>query len=158
MIGSEDENRRRSVGKNIGFLSRAAHRYLKHRFRDYSLGHAQVLTLHFISRNNGLSQQELGLYFNLDKSSVTSQLNILEKNGYIVRKTDEKDCRGRKIFITEKTKAIQPELYQRFSEWSKILLRGFSEKETEMVFSIIGKMMFNAKEALGEFNKDEEKK
>ena len=87
-----------------------------------------------------------------------SRRYILEKNGYIVRKTDEKDCRGRRIFITEKSKAIQPELYERFSEWSKILLKGFSEKETEMVYSIIGKMMFNAKEALGELDKDEEKK
>lgn len=158
MIGSEEEINRKLVGKNIGFLSRAAHRYLKHQLRDYSIGHAQVLTLHFISQNNGLSQNALGHHFNLDKSSVTSQLNILEKNGYIIRKRDENDCRGRRIFITEKTKAIQPELYERFAEWTKILLHGFSEKEVEMIYSLIVKMIINAKKAIGELNKDEEKK
>ncbi|MFB6341600.1 MarR family winged helix-turn-helix transcriptional regulator [Saccharicrinis sp. FJH62] len=158
MIGSKQEQNRKSIGKNIGFLSRSAHRYLKHRFRDYSIGHAQVLTLHFISRNDGLSQYELGHYFNLDKSSVTSQLNILEKNGYIVRKPDENDSRGRNIFITEKTKALLPELYERFSEWSKLLLEGFTEEETEMIFTLIGKLILNAEKAMEELSRNEETK
>jgi DNA-binding MarR family transcriptional regulator len=158
MFGSEEENSRRSVGKNIGFLSRSAHRYLKHRFKDYSIGHAQVLTLNFISRHNGLSQYELANYFNLDKSSVTSQLNILEKNAYIIRKPDELDSRGRRIFITDKTEALLPELYERFSEWSKILLDGFSTEETEMVYALIGKMIRNAENAMEELNKNEEEK
>jgi DNA-binding MarR family transcriptional regulator len=158
MFVLEEENNRRSVGKNIGFLSRAAHRYLKLQFRDYSIGHAQVLTLHFICRNNGLSQNELGHYFNLDKSSITSQLNILEKNGYIVRKPDNNDFRGRRIFITPKTKAIEPELYERFSEWSKILLNGFSGEEIEMTHTLLEKLIINAKEALEDLERDEEKK
>ncbi|MFC0875355.1 MarR family winged helix-turn-helix transcriptional regulator [Saccharicrinis sp. FJH2] len=158
MIGSKEEQNRKSIGRNIGFLSRSAHRYLKHRFRDYSIGHAQVLTLNFISRNNGLSQNELVTYFNLDKSSVTSQLNILEKNGYIERKPDENDSRGRNIFITEKTEALLPELYARFSEWSKILLDGFSKEETEMVYSLIGKLICNAEKAMEELNRNEEEK
>ncbi|QGY42187.1 MarR family transcriptional regulator [Maribellus comscasis] len=158
MFGSEEENNRRSVGKHIGFLSRAAHRYLKHSFKDYSIGHAQVLTLHFISRNNGLNQNELGHYLNLDKSSVTSQLNILEKNGYVIRKPDKNDFRGRRIFITEKTKALQPKLYERFSEWSKILLDGFTKEEIEFIYSFLGKMITNANKAFGEFNNNEKKK
>lgn len=158
MLGSEEEKNRRSVAKNIGFLSRSAHRYLKHRFRDYSIGHAQVLTLHFICRNNGLNQNDLGQYFNLDKSSVTSQLNILEKNGYIIRHPDQNDSRSRRIFITGKTEAIKPEIYERFSEWSKILLTDFSREETEQLYTLIDKLTQNAKKAIKGINTNEEAK
>lgn len=158
MSGSEEEKNRRSVGEKTGFLSRAAHRYLKFRFRDYSIGHAQVLTLHYICRNNGLSQNDLGQYFNLDKSSVTSQISMLEKNGYLVRIKDKSDSRVKRIFITDKTEALKPEIYSRFSEWSQLLLQNFTEEEKEHLYTLIDRLMVNAKDALTFLRSDEEKK
>jgi DNA-binding MarR family transcriptional regulator len=148
----------RSIGKEIGILSRAAHTFFQHQFKNYSIGHAQVMTLHFICRNNGRSQHELVKYFNLDKSSVTSQLNILEKNGYIIRKIDTNDSRGRMIFITEKTKAIEADLYDKFISWSKILLEGFNAEEQEKVFCLLDKMNTNAQRTIVLMKKNDEKK
>ncbi len=138
----------RSIGKEIGVLSRTAHIYFQTQFKDYSIGHAQVMTLHYICRNNGRSQNELVKHFSLNKSSVTSQLNILEKNGYIIRKTDINDSRGRKIFITEKTKAIEADLHDKFISWSRLLLEGINAEEQEKLFFLLDKMNSNAQGAI----------
>lgn len=138
----------RSAGKIINELSRAAHIYFQTEFKQYSIGHAQIRTLLFISRNEGISQLELSTYLNLDKSSITSQLQILEKNGYISRHTSEKDARLHQIMITEKTRDILEPLKMVFSSWTATLLDGFSESETNEIFSYLHRMAENAKNKL----------
>lgn len=145
-----------SVRKRIGALSRATHRFFWQKFKKLSIGHAQAVTLHFICRNNGIGQKELVQHFGMDKSSITSQLKILEKNGYIERKIDANDSRGRKIFTTPKTKAVEPELYEIFSSWSELLLKGFNEDEKEFLFRFLDRMIVNAQQALEDLKEDEE--
>ena len=148
---------RKSAGRLINELSRAAHIYFQAEFKEYSIGHAQIMTLLFIARNEGISQLDLSEQFNLDKSSITSQLKILEKNGYISRHTSENDARVLHLNITDKTREILEPLKMIFSSWTETLLDGFSEGERENVFYYLEKMLGNAKNKLNqikETNKD----
>jgi len=147
-----------SAGKIIGEISRASHVFFQHQFKDYSIGHAQVRTLHFLSYNNGITQAELTDYLKLDKSSVTSQLNNLEKNGYINRTISSKDARIRTIHITDQTKEIFDSLMNVFSSWTEILLNNFSEKEKTDIFILLNKMQDNAQSKINELKVNEEKK
>ena len=146
----------RSIGKETGMLVRAAHIYLRHQFRNYSFGHAQAMTLHLISHHDGISQNELVQHFHLDKSSVTSQLKILEKNGYIYRRANKEDSRSRHIYITEKTEAIQQDLNAKVASWSEILLKDFSEEQKQQIFFLLDKMKANAFEAIDNLKENEE--
>ena len=47
MVNIKLENRQ-SAGKIIGEISRAAHVFFQYKFKDCSIGHAQVRTLHFL--------------------------------------------------------------------------------------------------------------
>lgn len=152
------ETQNKSAGKVIGELSRAAHVFFHHQFKKYSIGHAQVRTLRFISQNNGITQAELTEYLKLDKSSVTSQLASLEKNDYIKRTISSKDARIRNINITDKTKNILSELMKVFSSWTDLLLHDFSEKEKIDVFILLEKMRENAQNRITELKENEEKK
>lgn len=147
-----------SVGKKIGVLSRASHVFFQHQFKNISIGHAQVLTLHFICRHKGISQNELVKHFEMDKSSICSQLNILEKNGYIKREINDKDSRSRFVFITEKTQEIEPELYKIFSSWTEILLNDFSQSEKESLFQMLDKMILNSQQTIKKLKDSEENK
>jgi len=157
MISNKIEQHQ-SAGKIIGELSRAAHVFFQHQFKDYSIGHAQVRTLHFLSHNNGITQVELTEYLKLDKSSVTSQLSNLEKNGYIYRTISSKDARIRTINITDQTKKIFGSLMNVFSSWTDILLNNFSEKEKTDIFILLNKMQENAQIKINELRVNEEKK
>ncbi|MCF8360568.1 MAG: MarR family transcriptional regulator [Prolixibacteraceae bacterium] len=138
----------KSAGRIIGELSRAASIYFKSEFRKYSIGHAQIVTLLHISRHEGITQKELAKELNLDKSSITSQLCILEKNGYIIRLTDQKDARIHQIMITDKSRELLVPLKNIFSSWSRILLDGFSEEEKEEAFRLLEKMRENSRARL----------
>jgi DNA-binding MarR family transcriptional regulator len=149
------EHHQPSIGRAVGRLSRTAHSYFQHRFRDYELGHAQVLTLHYVSRHNGIEQNELCDHQHLDKSSLTSQLNKLEANGYIIRKADPADRRAKRVFITEKTQAIQDDLHAVFTSWSQILLEGLDENEREAIFQLLDKMQENAGKEIKKLRQNE---
>jgi DNA-binding MarR family transcriptional regulator len=149
---------KRVIAKEIGNLARMANLFFQHQLKEYEIGHAQLMTLHFICRNNGLSQNELVHHSNLDKSSITSQLNKLVKNGYITREINEDDSRGKRIFITNKTKIIENELHHKFVSWNKILSEGLNEKELELTFSLFDKMNTNAQQAIQQIKDDEKKK
>jgi len=138
----------RSIGKLIGMLSRSAHIYFHHQFKDSTIGHAQVFTLHFLSKHDGISQNELVQHFHMDKSSVTSQLNNLEKNGYIVRIKSAGDGRSRQIFMTDKAKEMSDDLHKVFIGWSQILLEGLSDEEVDKAFELAEHMHNNAKKKI----------
>lgn len=147
-----------SVGKLIGAIARTAHIYFQQQFKSYSIGYAQVMTLHFVSRRNGINQLELTHLLNLDKSSITSQLNSLEKNGYIIRVVSDDDARVRKIYITDKTRAIEESIHKVFNSWSEVLLQGFSDAEQKNIFLLLEKMLGNAHNKIEEIKQDGKKK
>ena len=142
-----------SAGKIINELSRAGQIYLQHEFSKYNIGYAQVRTLLYLAENKGKTQKELVQYINLDKSSITSQLQILEKNGYITRQTSKLDARNQVVDITDKTKEILPELKKVFASWTNTLLAGFSEKERSNIFKYMEKMRENVNDILSGFQK-----
>jgi DNA-binding MarR family transcriptional regulator len=144
----EKEGTNKLVGRLINELSRAAHSYFQAEFKKHSIGHAQIRTLLFIERNEGLSQMKLAESLKLDKSTLTSQLSLLEKNGYILRSKAEEDARMYQIRSTAKTKKIVAPLKSSFSAWTKTLLEGFSEEESETLYNFLERMNCNAQKQL----------
>lgn len=132
-----------SAGRLIRELSRAAHIYFQHEFKGKNIGHAQFRTLLYISKNEGKTQKEIAQYLNLDKSSVTSQLKILEKNGYVKRQTSAQDARKQVIKTTEKVSELLPKLKTAHKMWTEALLDGFSEKEQTELFNYLQRMSDN---------------
>lgn len=139
-----------SAGRLINELSRAAHVYFQHEFKKYNIGHAQIRTLFYVAQNEGKTQKELAEYLNLDKSSITSQLQLLERNGYIRRKASDEDARKQVIAVTERTRKILPEMQNVLESWTETLLAGFEEEERNQVFRALIKMTSNAKSKLDE--------
>lgn len=137
-----------SAGKAIDELSRAGQIYLQHEFSKYNIGHAQVKTLLYLAENKDKTQKELVQYLNLDKSSITSQLQILEKNGYIIRQTSKVDARKQVVNITDKANKKLPELKIIFASWTNTLLAGFSEEERSDIFKYLERMRENVNDKL----------
>ncbi len=138
----------KSAGRIINQLSRMAHMYFNSEFKKYSIGHAQIPTLIFIAKNEGVSLLEISKHLKLDKSSVTSQITILEKNGYIVRCKSKEDARVHQLNITAKTREILMPMKIVFSSWTETLFDGFTIEEREQVFKYLERMRENAKNKL----------
>lgn len=135
----------KSAVRIINELYRTANIYFQTEFKEYSIGHAQIVTLIVVSKKEGISQLQLSEYLNLDKSSITSQLKILENNGYITRNKSENDARMYQIYITDKTREILDPLKSIFISWTEILLDDFNEQDREKSLFFLEKMLDNVK-------------
>lgn len=57
--------------------------------------------LMYVCDTDAPSIKEIGFACGLKKQTMTSHLNELEKRGYILRKTGEKDKREQRVFLTD---------------------------------------------------------
>jgi MarR family transcriptional regulator, organic hydroperoxide resistance regulator len=67
----------------------------------------QPPVLRSLWRQEGQTQSDLATQLNIAPATLTRMLQRMEKNGFIVRKPDEKDLRLTRVFLTENGRQIQ---------------------------------------------------
>ena len=97
-----------------------------------------------ICKNPGISQDTIAKKLVINKSNVTRQLNRLEKHGFITRTINPEDKRVICIHPTEKSKELYPKIKTATKEWNNYLLEGFSEAETETLYTLLDRVLENA--------------
>ncbi len=89
-----------------------------------------------------LTQGELGKELGLDKTTLMSQLDRLERMGLVVRRSDPRDRRARIPEITEAGRALCAQVASACSRVEAAALSGFSQRQVQifrrMLFEIIG--------------------
>jgi len=137
--------REQSVGRWLGML----HRYARRRFHEGAAEHgiadAQFPILMSLLHEDGVSQDELAQHHLLDKATITRSLAKLEKLGYVERRPDEDDRRVKRVHVTEKARALQPEMRRMRDEWSEVLTEGFSDRERDELIALLDRMVENAR-------------
>jgi DNA-binding MarR family transcriptional regulator len=103
--------------------------------RDY-------IVLSALAMSSDLTQIELGKLLGLDKTTLMSQLDRLERMGLVVRHTDPQDRRRRIPAITEEGQAVREKVAEACSEVETATLDGFDPEHVQifrrMLFEIIG--------------------
>ena len=82
-------------------------------WKDCGLTTMQNRVLHYIlarSLENPVYQKDIEKEFKVSKSTVTEILQLMEKNGFIIRKSSKRDGRMKRILPTEKAITIQKEV------------------------------------------------
>lgn len=77
--------------KYITKICGAAQRYAGLRLKSTNIGTSEYECLHYIRKNNGMSQEKLRSFLNVDKAAVTRMVADLEKKGYLYRLQDKKE-------------------------------------------------------------------
>jgi DNA-binding MarR family transcriptional regulator len=89
-----------------------------------------------------LTQGELGKQLGLDKTTLMSQLDRLERMGVVVRRSDPRDRRARIPEITAAGKVLCADVANACTHVEAALLRSFSQSQVQtfrrMLFEIIG--------------------
>ena len=96
-----------------------------------------------ISENEGLCQRDIVRSTGKKKSNVSLMLSKFERDGYIVRRTDETDRRETRIFLTEKGKCSARVLHEKYRETEKKLTEGFTSNEYETFVKLLSKAREN---------------
>ncbi len=123
-------------------------RYLNdQKLAEYEITNQQARLLGAIRRSVyegvNISRKFLQERMELSGPSVTSLLNGLEKNGFIIRYTDSEDGRAMQIQVTDKGNRIMEGLDQVFKDSEKQLLDGMNEEERDLFITLLEKAYKN---------------
>ena len=108
----------------------------------YGLSLRDYIVLSALDKTPGLTQGELGKSLGLDKTTLMSQLDRLERRALVVRHGDPRDRRLRIPVITEDGQALRTKVADACAAAEATALASFGQDEVQtlrrMLFSIIG--------------------
>lgn len=95
----------------LGFLISTAFKsytqYLNKYFKEINLSLSQARVLLVLGHKDHVSIDYLSQQTNINKSSITKSVKILEKKKFIIKKIDPVDNRKKVIIVTKKGKEVQ---------------------------------------------------
>lgn len=102
----------------------------------------EYIVLSSLHKTPDLTQIEMGKALGLDKTTLMSQLDRLERSGLVVRRSDPRDRRLRIPEITEAGNALRATVAAACADVEEAVLRSFGQDEVQlfrrMLFDIIG--------------------
>lgn len=137
--------------KTIGFELRSTSNQLKRHINslmpfqqnDLRGGCGYVLGFLYNHRNEDIFQKDIEEEMGIRKSSVTSLINTLEKNGLIKREQTKSDARFKKVVLTQKGVLVHEEVINELNRVENVLSDGLSEEDVEKFFELMGKIKVN---------------
>lgn len=131
------------IGRKINILDKRIHRKIDREASQYGITAVQSRILGFIyckSNKKDIFQRDIEEELDIRRSSVTSVLQLMEKNGYIKRVSVSEDARLKKIIITEKGLEIQKKVYDYIIKMEKLLQDELSDKETDILINLLDRL------------------
>jgi len=135
-----------SIGHYIG----SAHNMIRKVFIQYLKDHGlsftpeQLVILKRLSREEGLTQNEIASYFLRDSASITRIIDSLEKKDLVIRKKIATDRRANQVCITPTGKAVLMKIFPLAKELNGRFLEGIEEEEFALFQQVISKILQNA--------------
>ena len=106
-----------------------AHGNFKKRLNSYGLTPIQHLILEALWREDGISASDIGKKLVLDGATLSGVLDRLASGGWILKESDRADKRVLRIFLSPKSKSLQPKLSEARDRTNEELLKPFSLEE-----------------------------
>ena len=89
------------------------------------------------------TQKELADRLHCAPPTIAASLKVLERQGYVERRTDEKDSRRNRISITQKGRDAICSAMDGFRKVDEYMYHGFSPEERALVYSFHRRMLEN---------------
>lgn len=123
--------------RQISITYRCAMRFRENELADTGLAGCQTPYLTTLYRQPGISQEEMARQLNVNKSSVTRQLAVIEEKGYIRREPSTTDKRILLVFPTDKAQEVKERLFRCYGDWNTYLTQDFTEEEKDMLSQLM---------------------
>jgi MarR family transcriptional regulator, transcriptional regulator for hemolysin len=119
--------------RSLGFLLWDAARLLRRRFeqecRDIPMTSAQLQIIGRLKHNEGIGQAALAALLDLEPMTLSRHVDRMEAAGLVERRPDPSDRRARRLFTTEKSRALLMPMRERAVAVYEQVQAGLSEDE-----------------------------
>lgn len=126
--------------RNITEITRCGVQYRTEMLAPLGLKSCHASYLTEICADPGISQDQLAQRICINKSNVARQAAILEDGGFITRTPCCADKRVMKLYPTEKTLQMLPQLQAVMGTWESLLTFDLSEDEVKTLSVLIERM------------------
>lgn len=136
---------KRKIGLEIHKTARRIKRYIDtdaaKSYADKMTGtHGRAIGYLYHNRDRDIFQKDFEREFNIRRSSASTILALMEKNGLVKRESVKYDARLKKITLTERAVEIQNLVEASFERFENMLGEGISEEELEVFFRVLDKI------------------
>jgi DNA-binding MarR family transcriptional regulator len=131
------------IGREVNIFAKRIHRAIGKEAVKYGVTDVQSMIIGFIyfnSKKRDIFQKDIEEHLDIRRSSVTSVLQLMEKNGYIKRVSVSEDARLKKIILTEKGLEVQKGVYDFIQKFEKSLRDELSDDELRMFIALINRL------------------
>jgi MarR family transcriptional regulator for hemolysin len=131
----------------FGFLvtdvTRLLRKVFDRRAARFGLTRAQWRALKRLHYEQGITQNELAEYLEMEPIAVGRVLDRLQKSGFIERRADPQDRRCWRLHLTAKAHAVVDDMEQISAELFKQAQRGIPASELKIVLDAFARMKQN---------------
>lgn len=134
------------VGFEIKKLSNLIKKRIDYLSRESGLTGFQGYLMGYLLKEGGkrdLFQRDVEKHLEISRASVTSILQLLEKNGFILRESVKNDARLKKIVVTEKGVQANNRILESLDRMEVNLADGISPEEMEVFISVMERIKNN---------------
>lgn len=126
--------------RDITEITRCGSQYRGDQLAPMGLKSCHASYLEEICAHPGISQDQLAKRICINKSNVARQAAALEEDGFIERRACQADKRVMRLYPTQKTLQLMPQISAVLSNWSDYLTQDLTEEEKQQLDSILMKM------------------
>ena len=118
---------------------------LRRAVADSQLTSMQTMLLSYLYEHDGqdVYQKDLERLFQIRRSTATGILQILERDGYLIRLPVPQDARLKKLTLTTKGRRACDEAARRVEELERTMRRNMTEQELTQLFELLGHIKAN---------------
>lgn len=118
--------------REIGMIARALDSIGNIEFKECKLTKGQYLYVVRICENPGMIQEELADMIKVDRTTISHALKKLENNGFIIKKSDNKNKKIKRLYATDRGNEVYDFIIRENIYSNDVVLRGFTEEESEI--------------------------
>lgn len=133
------------IGKLISAIHRNTQSIITNSLSDLKIKSGQHDFLLLISKNEGITQKQLGELLYIGKSTTAKAVKSLINSGYVIIRHDLKDKRYNYLYLTEEGKKIAPRIESIFLELINIYEQDFTKEEVQQILNLLKRILKNLK-------------
>ena len=136
-------NKELHIGKEIDILSNKFKRVINHKVSQYGVTGIQGKIIGFIrfeSEKRDVFQKDIEEEFDIRRSSVTSVITLLEKNGYVKRVSFMQDARLKKLVLTDKGIELHNKVHNDFEDFEDYVKGELTKEELDKFMDILNRL------------------
>lgn len=139
---------KRTIGHEIKVISNLIKRSLSqttafNKLEHMTGTHGWVVKYLYDHQDRDVYQRDLEAEFSVRRSTVTGIIQIMEKNGLIVRESVANDARLKKLILTEKAVQLHKMVEETIDKFETGITQGITEEEMQVFFRVTEKIRKN---------------